>query len=384
MAAVAAAWRRGLAPRLRCVAGEGRGAEVERLLASLRLPALDERRGRSRTRSRGRRGRSRSSSSSSASSCSSVRAAADRPPARGRALEEADVRLLRAAARYRPLARCLERFDHLRKRPRRHRKAQRWLEQLIFRLEVPPGLTGRPSAVRFVALSDTHREHGVVDLPPGEVLLFVGDAVGNYGRNYDLAEHFDKFLAWLAVQSARYAKVFFIAGNHETLLDDQQGDASVGLSMLEKFLKAAPNCTYLNNEAAEYRGLRMWASPVTVSRLENEGKRYYSRAFERFSEQRARLWAEVPEGLDLLMTHCPPWGPLCSKDVGDPRLAERLAQMKAPPKVHVFGHDHCFLGVRSDGRTISLNVAQDESLRVDPHGGGCALFFDLEPPNGSA
>jgi len=34
---------------------------------------------------------------------------------------------------------------------------------------------------------------------------------------------------------------------------------------------------------------------------------------------------------------------------------------------------------------VSLNVAQDEILRVDPHGGGCALLFDLEAAeNGGA
>jgi len=229
-----------------------------------------------------------------------------------------------------------------------------------------------------VALSDTHRYHDTVELPMGEVLLFVGDSVGNYGRSSDLVQHFEDFLAWLSVQSTRFARVFFIAGNHETLLDDQHGDVSAGLAQLRRFLATATNCTYLQNASAVYRGIRLFGSPVTVSRLETEGKRYYSRAFERLAEQRAALWAGLPEGLDLLMTHCPPRGRLCHGNVGDPLLAARLAKMMSPPRFHVFGHDHDFLGVDSDGRTVFLNVAQDECLRFDPHGGGCALMFDID------
>lgn len=292
--------------------------------------------------------------------------------------EAAEAKLCQAAARYRPLAKCLDRLDDLRRRQRR-RQAQRWLAGLVLRLtEVPQRLACRPGAVRFVALSDTHRYHEAVELPQGEVLLYAGDSVGNYGRSSDLSQQFTDFLAWLSVQSRRFAHVFFIAGNHETFLDDQQGDTSLAIAQLQGFLDSNKNCTYLNNTAAVYRGIRMFGSPITVSRVETEGKKYYSRAFERLSEQRVALWAQLPEGLDLLMTHCPPSGRLCSQTVGDPLLAARLASMLKPPHFHIFGHDHCFLGVDFNEQTVFLNVAQDECLRLDPHGGGCALILDIE------
>ncbi|CAE8584266.1 unnamed protein product [Polarella glacialis] len=116
---------------------------------------------------------------------------------------------------------------------------------------------------------------------------------------------------------------------------------------------------------------------MTVSRLESEGKRFYSRAFERPTELRKRFWADLPQELDVLMTHCPPQGQLCGA-VGDPLLAARLREMSRPPRFHVFGHDHDFPGAASDGRTTFLNVAQEELLRADPRGGGCALTFDVE------
>jgi Icc-related predicted phosphoesterase len=230
--------------------------------------------------------------------------------------------------------------------------------------------------VRFVALSDTHRYHDKVVIPDGEVLLYAGDAVGNYGRSSDTSKHLEEFFKWLWVQSHRFAHVFFIAGNHETILDNQHGDAS-GIQQLESFLTCIKNCTYLQNAPATYRGLRLFGSPVTCSRMETEGKRYYSRAFEWPKEDRKKLWAALPEGLDLLMTHCPPAKRL-SRTVGDPLLASRLEEMQRPPRFHVFGHDHDGIGVDSNGRTIFFNVAQDGCLRNDPNGGGCALMFDIE------
>merc|ERR1711971_508281 len=199
------------------------------------------------------------------------------------------------------------------------------------------------------------------EIPSGEVLLFAGDAVGNYGKSHDISSHFEDFLEWLTVQSCRFRHIFFIAGNHETLLDAWQADASSSLHRLNQFLDKVGNCTYLNNNRAVYRGLQLFGSPITVSRIETEGKRYYSRAFERMSEQRVLTWSWLPEGLDVLMTHCPPQGRLCSPDTGDPLLSTRLAQLQHPPKFHIFVHDHLHFGIASDEQTIYMNVAQDTS-----------------------
>lgn len=303
---------------------------------------------------------------------------AEGPRAARRRLRSPETTLEQIAAQYWPLARSLERLAKLRRR-QRHRRARRWLEGLVLRLAgVPSGLASRSVAVRFVALSDTHGYHDGVDVPAGEVLLFLGDAVGNYGPSSDLHGHFGSFLSWLSRQSKRFDRIFFIAGNHETLLDGQRDDASPGLDQLRLFLARESKCIYLQNTSAQYRGIHLFGSPVTVSRLETEGKRYYSRAFEWPSRERAALWARVPEGLDLLMTHGPPRGRLCSDKVGDPLLSARLAEMSSPPRFHVFGHDHLFLGVDRDDRTVFLNVAQDEALRLDPRAGGCALIFDIE------
>lgn len=285
--------------------------------------------------------------------------------------------MIAAAPGYAPLARCLTRLEELR-RKRRRRRSRRWLAELAFRLTPPPPL-GRPGAVRFVALSDTHRHHDLIELPPGEVLLYAGDFSGNYGRSSDLALHLEEFLTWLLAQSRRFERVFFQAGNHETLLDDEHGDVSPALEQVRKFCQAAPNVVYLQNQPASYRGIQMFGSPLTISRVESEGKRYYSRAFERMQAQRAPVWDGLPEGLDVLMTHCPPFGHLSNRDVGCKLLAARLSAMARPPRYHVFGHDHEGIGIEVTERTVFLNVAQDQVLHVDPKGGGSPLVFEVEP-----
>ena len=74
----------------------------------------------------------------------------------------------------------------------------------------PAAGSGR-RAVRFVFCSDTHAHHDSVYLPPGDVLLHAGDAVGNYGDK-DVREHFRRFVAWLTAMAGRYEHVVFIAG----------------------------------------------------------------------------------------------------------------------------------------------------------------------------
>lgn len=59
------------------------------------------------------------------------------------------------------------------------------------------------------------------------------------------------------------------------------------------------------------------------------------------SSRLKRLYNDIPEGLDILATHCPPKGILdhCNGgNVGSPELMERIRLVL--PKTHAFGHIH--------------------------------------------
>lgn len=117
------------------------------------------------------------------------------------------------------------------------------------------------------------------------------------------------------------------------------------------------------------------------------------------------MWAKIPEGLDLLVTHTPPYQVgnldvsevsrgLLRKDgpvsIGDPLLLRRLQEMPLGrrPKAHVFGREHdpggrvhwdpglhmwfatCAAPARGSGRSTSYSLRPDFSPVV--------LDFDLE------
>lgn len=272
-------------------------------------------------------------------------------------------------------------------------KAKRWTKRLLEQVQglsrsltvPPPDATDAtpPRSVRCVFISDTHRHHRAVDLPPGDVLLHCGDCVGNYG-NKNIQKHFREFVAWLVEMSQRYKHVIFIAGNHDTLLDGACYDTAEAKKAMEGLPK---NVIYLENTGVEVMGVRFWGSPVTPSRQESLGKRYYSDGFERRKKDRKRIWQMIPDigskgdekssatdraagGVDVLMTHVPPQDSrVCNWSSGDPLLSERLAQLKQPPRYHCFGHDHDYFGVAESngGRTIYLNGAQETLRRMDAY-----------------
>ena len=111
-------------------------------------------------------------------------------------------------------------------------------------------------------------------------------------------------------------------------------------------------------------GVRVWGSPVTASRVEAYGKRYYSDSFERTTHDRTRIWESIPDdGIDVLITHSPPTfadDQLTARVAacGCEKLASRVLGMRHPPRFHCFGHDHDYFGIAQNGKTTFLNAAQ--------------------------
>lgn len=236
-----------------------------------------------------------------------------------------------------------------------------------------------PPPVRFVHISDTHHHHKNVHLPEGEVLLHTGDLVGNYGDR-DITKHLSDFLAWVVDQSRRFELIAIIAGNHDTLLDEERYPREAA-KVKGAFLERLPaNVKYLENTGVEFQGLHIWGSPTVCCREETLGKRYLSNAFERRRDERQQIWAMIPEGLDVLMTHVPPHRILCSSDCGCELLLNRLKQLNEAPRFHCFGHDHDYFGVKSSrsvNSTIFMNGALEEVRRMDRGAEGCGWVFDI-------
>jgi hypothetical protein len=258
------------------------------------------------------------------------------------------------------------------------------IAQQLGRLPRPLLLPSTPPSekVRFVCVSDTHHMHQQIAMPLGDVLLHAGDFIGNYGKGDKvLFAHLEDFLSWVVACSTQYALVVLIAGNHDTLLDAACYPQHTNVR--EKFLAALPkNVAYLENSGVTHRGLTIWGTPVSASRLEREGQRFYSDAFERTAAERVAAYAGIPEACDVLLTHTPPRGMLGGTQHSDECLAERLQRgLARPPRYHVFGHDHDFYGAGSypgNKETICLNAAQAGHLRKSKQwAAGCPIVFDV-------
>ena len=232
-----------------------------------------------------------------------------------------------------------------------------------------------PERVRFVAVSDTHGRHELLDLPAGDVLLHAGDLVQNSGQSISkLLGQFKSFLNWIESIEDKFQKIVFIAGNHDTFLEDARKGSAAAKKILSRFLRSHPKVCYLQNGSVEFRGLRIWGAPITPCRVERMNRSFYSNGFETKQVQRKSAWAAVPENVDILLTHAPPSGVLSGLS-GDDLLWDCVSRQR--PRMHVFGHDHAYFGLDMKKNTLFLNAAQDIMLKREKSSGGTPLIFDL-------
>jgi Icc-related predicted phosphoesterase len=185
-----------------------------------------------------------------------------------------------------------------------------------------------------------------IDLPRGDVLVLAGDLFANSVGDPDADAAFQRgHLLRLDEHVARlgYERVVAIAGNHDWVFER--------IPDVARELRAI---TYLRDGGVTIGGLRFWGSPWTPE--------FFSWAFmlPQRSDELAEVWAQIPQGTDVLVTHGPPFGILDrpygrGRNAGCPLLLERVLEVK--PRVHIFGHIHAGHGVESRGPTRFANVA---------------------------
>jgi len=135
---------------------------------------------------------------------------------------------------------------------------------------------------------------------------------------------------WLSKQPQ--PKKFYVPGNHDW---GAQHDRNV---LRRDVVKSA---RWLIDEEVTVGGLRMYGSPWTWP---VPGAKQWAYPLY-ITSQAEEKWNDIPEVLDILITHAPPykigdahW--VTNSPLGDPILAHRLKMMKKKPKVHIFGHIH--------------------------------------------
>jgi Icc-related predicted phosphoesterase len=204
--------------------------------------------------------------------------------------------------------------------------------------------------IKIVAISDPHGN--LPEIPDCDLLLIGGDVTPKWledGEYHKIRYWFrNDFADWLG--QFDFPKVA-IGGNHDKVFQDSPG------------LPYDLPWTYLKNKATIVHGLLIWGSPMSPS--------FGNWAFMETDAALSKYWDNIPEDVDILMTHGPAFGigdvttfytygeP---KHVGSATLRNKLVYDKYPQlKLHVSGHIHEAYGTypsqRLDGEYTAINAA---------------------------
>ena len=211
--------------------------------------------------------------------------------------------------------------------------------------------------IKIAIISDTHGEHKNLEkwLPAADMIICAGD-VSKFGNMTTISS----FLRWFS-ELEQYKTKIFIAGNHDTLFEDNRG---LSQAMIYH------NLMYLENSGLEFDGINIYGSPVTP--------RFHDWAFNADrGEKIKKYWDAIPENTDILITHGPPMGILdvsrynqstmaldgSINHVGCQDLMNRINEIK--PKVHIFGHIHPAYGIVYQNGTLFINASSvDETYKI--------------------
>ena len=189
--------------------------------------------------------------------------------------------------------------------------------------------------MKIICISDTHGEHGKLRIPSGDILIHAGDFT-----NHGTIQEITSFNSWWASQPHKYKIV--VPGNHDLMFEESPQQA-VGL------LSSAT--AVLIHEELDIEGIKIFGSPHTPMFCD------WSFMYEK--NEAARIWNNIPDEIDILITHGPAYGVLDRTNrgvcAGCPVLLNRIREIK--PAVHIFGHIHEAFGRFDHEDTVHINAA---------------------------
>ncbi len=215
--------------------------------------------------------------------------------------------------------------------------------------------------MRIAALSD---QHGYLpEIPACDLLIVAGDVcpdrIGSWVAEDDPARQRDWFdehaRPWLAASPAAHRILTW--GNHDWCGqacsfagDSPEAACSTGLQIVVDRGTSVPWST------APRKAISVWATPWS--------RQYMHWAFMKSSDELAQVYAAIPEGIDILVSHQPPYG------YGDRVVDDRSGQVehlgsrellmaieRVKPRLVVCGHIHGGYGYFEHGRTPIYNVS---------------------------
>lgn len=207
--------------------------------------------------------------------------------------------------------------------------------------------------ISITMISDTHNRHrGIPNIGFGDLIIHAGDAT-SMGKSHEI----ENFLKWYGQRD--YETKVLIAGNHDWGFETDPDRFSDMASLY--------GVTLLNDSGTEYRGIKIWGSPVQPE--------FHGWAFNRARTKEEVVttghsfigphWQAIPDDVDIIVTHGPAYGILDQTRLGPAGcrlLLDRISEVK--PALHVCGHIHSGRGIMNSPDTVFINASSlDEQYR---------------------
>lgn len=198
--------------------------------------------------------------------------------------------------------------------------------------------------MKIWAISDTHANHQLLQIPEGiDTVIHSGDST-NYRDLFKNEIEFRLFIEWY--KDLPVKNKVLIAGNH-----DAWATKAYNRELVEDY-----GIIYLEHQFCDIQGIILFGSPYTPT----FGDWY-------FMKNRSKLhqyWEVLDQGafVDILVTHGPPKGILDNtvsfdnyiEQVGDRALLSKVLEIK--PKYHIFGHIHNYQDCINQGTRMYKDI----------------------------
>lgn len=181
--------------------------------------------------------------------------------------------------------------------------------------------------MKFWFISDTHTFHEMLKVPENiDCVIFGGDC-SNPRDPVINEQEVRNFITWFSLLPIKYK--IFIAGNHDTSIEKRY---------ITKDNFEQSGIIYLENDYCLINSIKIWGSPYTPE--------FCGWSFMRVRDKINRIWENIPEDTDIVVTHGPPKGVLdfsysrenVLENCGCSALKKRI--LKIQPKFMLFGHIH--------------------------------------------
>lgn len=196
--------------------------------------------------------------------------------------------------------------------------------------------------MKIVGISDTHGQHNSLKrMPKADMLLFAGDVLLNRDDNGH------NFVEWLNSLPIKHKVGVF--GNH-----DFNYRAAI------EYSKHFKDIHFLMNEAIEIEGMKIFGSPYSLP--------FGNWAFMKPDHVLYNFYKQIPDNVNILITHCAPFGILDMAINGDMTgsrsLIDRTRELKSL-KLSLFGHIHEEYGILQKNNITFVNASVlDERYRL--------------------